>query len=62
MSRDANKDDRQGLVYRVHVRLDATDIDVDDKRVAVAPDMAVAAEIMTCDRRVIDDILSPTVS
>lgn len=32
------------------------------KRVAVAPDMAVVAEIMTCDRRVVDDILSPTES
>lgn len=59
VSRDANKDDKLGLVYPVRVRLDAADINVDGKRVAIAPGMAVNAEIITGDRRVIDYILSP---
>ena len=59
VSRDADKDAKQGLVYPVHVRLDATDIDVDGKKVAIAPGMAVAAEIITGDRRVIDYVVSP---
>lgn len=59
VSRDANKDDKLGLVYPVRVRLDAGDIKVDGKRVAIAPGMAVNAEIITGDRRVIDYVLSP---
>lgn len=59
VSRDANKDDKQGLVYPVRVRLDATDIDVDGKRVAIAPSMAVNSKIITGGRRVIDYILLP---
>ena len=43
----------------MRVRLDAADIDIDGKRVAIAPGMAVAAEIVTGDRRVIDYVLSP---
>jgi hypothetical protein len=59
VSRDTNKDDKLGLVYPVRVRLDATDILVDGKRVAIARDMAVNAEIITGDRRVINFVLSP---
>jgi hemolysin D len=58
VSRDANKDDKLGLIYPVRVRLDGTDILVDGKRVAIAPGMAVNAEIITGDRRVIDFVLS----
>jgi membrane fusion protein, hemolysin D len=43
----------------VRVRLDAADILVDGKRVAIAPGMAVSAEIITGDRRVIEYVLSP---
>jgi hemolysin D len=59
VSRDANKDDKLGLIYPVRVRLDAADILVDGKRVAIAPGMAVNAEIITGDRRVIEYVLSP---
>jgi hemolysin D len=45
----------------VRIRLDAADIAVDRKRVAIAPGMAVAAEIITGDRRVIEYLLSPVV-
>ena len=59
VSRDANKDDKQGLIYPVRVRLDAADIDVDGKKIAISPGMAASAEIITGDRRVIDYVLSP---
>jgi hemolysin D len=59
VSRDANKDDKLGLIYPVRVRLDAADINVEGKRVAIAPGMAVNAEIITGDRRVIEYVLSP---
>jgi hemolysin D len=57
ISRDANKDDKQGLVYPARVRLDDADIDV--KKIAISPGMAASAEIITGDRRVIDYVLSP---
>jgi multidrug efflux pump subunit AcrA (membrane-fusion protein) len=59
VSRDANKDDKLGLIYPVRVRLDSADINVEGKRVAITPGMAVNAEIITGDRRVIEYVLSP---
>lgn len=59
ISRDANKDDKLGLVYPVRVRLDTADIDVDGSRVPIAPGMAASAEIVTGQRRLIEFILSP---
>ena len=59
VSGDANKDDKLGLIYPVRIRLDAADIAVDRKRVAISPGMAVNAEIITGDRRVIEYLLSP---
>jgi len=59
VSRDANPDEKQGLIYPVRVRLDASTIDVDGKPVAIAPGMAVSAEIITGERRVIEYVLSP---
>jgi hemolysin D len=59
VSRDANQDEKQGLIYPVRVRLDAATIAVDGKPVAIAPGMAVSAEIITGDRRVIEYVLSP---
>lgn len=59
VSRDANKDDKLGLIYPVQIRLDTADIWVDRKKVSIAPGMAVNAEIITGDRRVIEYVLSP---
>ena len=41
------------------VRLDASEMDIDRKMMSITPGMAVSAEIITGDRRVIDYILSP---
>ena len=51
--------EKQGLIYPVRVRLGAVTIDIDGKPVAIAPGMAVSAEIITSDRRVIEYVLSP---
>jgi HlyD family type I secretion membrane fusion protein len=59
VSRDANKDEKLGLVYPVRVRLAAAEIEVDGKMMPITPGMAVSAEIITGDRRVIDYVLSP---
>ena len=59
VSRDANKDDKLGLIYPVRVRLNAADMDIDGKRMVMVPGMAANAEIITGNRRVIDYILSP---
>jgi len=47
------------LVYPVQLRLDMSDIVADGKRVQISPGMAVSAEIITGDRRVIEYVLSP---
>jgi hemolysin D len=59
VSRDANKDDKLGLIYPVRVRLDASETMIDGMNVAIAPGMAVNAEIITGNRRVIEYVLSP---
>jgi hemolysin D len=59
VSRDANKDDKLGLIYPVQVRLDASSIAADGRQVEIAPGMSVNAEIITGDRRVIEYVLSP---
>ena len=58
-SRDANKDDKLGLIYPVRVGLDTAEINVEGKRIAIGPRMAVGAEIITGDRRMIEYLLSP---
>jgi len=62
VSRDANKDDKLGLIYPVQVRLDTTYITTDSKRVDIAPGMSTNAEIITGDRRVIEYLLPPPVA
>jgi hemolysin D len=59
VSRDANKDDKLGLIYPVRVRLDASETMIAGMNVAIAPGMAVNAEIITGNRRVIEYVLSP---
>jgi hemolysin D len=59
ISRDANKDDKLGLIYPVTVRLDADRMRVDGKDIPIVPGMSVNAEIITGNRRVMDFILSP---
>lgn len=56
---DAVSDDKRGAIFPATLRLDRGDIDVDGKRLRLAPGMAVTAEVKTGRRAVIDFLLSP---
>jgi len=49
----------QGPVYAARISLDRTEMQVEDKNVALSPGMAVTAEIKTGERRIISYLLSP---
>lgn len=59
VSRDAIKDEQQGLVFPTRIRLARTSIAVDEQWLPLQAGMSVTAEIRTGDRRVIDYLLSP---
>ena len=59
MSADAVQDDKRGAVFPATLRLERRHIDIEGKRVALAPGMNLSAEIRTGERRVIDYLLSP---
>lgn len=59
VSRDAIKDEQQGLVFPTRIRLQHTSIAVDEQWMPLQAGMSVTAEIRTGDRRVIDYLLSP---
>lgn len=56
---DAVADERNGALFPATLELQQTGIDVDGRRIALAPGMNVTAEIRTGQRRVIDYLLSP---
>ncbi|MBE7420715.1 MAG: HlyD family type I secretion periplasmic adaptor subunit [Ideonella sp.] len=56
---DAVNDDKRGAIFPATLELLARDIEVDGKRIALAPGMSLAAEIKTGRRRVIGYLLSP---
>lgn len=59
VSGDAVEDEKLGLVYNARVRLRANSTHGRPKSIVLAPGMAVAAEIKTARRRVIQYLLSP---
>jgi hemolysin D len=59
MSADAVQDDKRGAVFPATLRLERRHLDIEGKRVALAPGMNLSAEIRTGQRRVIDYLLSP---
>jgi len=56
---DAVNDDKRGAIFPATLELLARDIEVDGKRIALAPGMSLTAEIKTGRRRVIEYLLSP---
>lgn len=56
---DAVNDDKRGAIFPATLELKARDIEVDGKRIALAPGMSLTAEIKTGRRRVIEYLLSP---
>ncbi len=61
VSADAISDEKRGLVFATHVRLEKSSIRVEDRDVRIAPGMAVTVEIKTGRRRVIEYFLSPLI-
>lgn len=59
VSRDAISDEKRGLIYATHVRLQRATVAVDGHQEPITPGMAVTVEIKTGRRRVIDYLLSP---
>jgi hemolysin D len=59
LSADAVTDEKRGAIFPATLKLDKTHLDVDGKRIALAPGMNLSAEIKTGKRRVIDYLLSP---
>lgn len=62
VSHDAISDERRGLVYSTRVRLQRHAVQVNGTSVALGPGMAVAVEIKTGRRRVIEYFLSPLIA
>lgn len=59
VSADAVHDDKRGAIFPVILKLDRAHLNVDGKRIGLAPGMNLSAEIKTGQRRVIDYLLSP---
>ncbi|MFG6417010.1 HlyD family type I secretion periplasmic adaptor subunit [Roseateles sp. DC23W] len=56
---DAVQDEKRGAIFPASLVLDTAVINVDGKRIKLAPGMNLTAEIKTGKRRVIDYLLSP---
>jgi len=59
VSGDAIDDEKLGLIYNLRVRLQADTTHDRSRRIVLSPGMAVAAEIKTARRRLIQYLLSP---
>jgi hemolysin D len=59
IARDAQQDDKRGLLYAVSVALDQSYLEVDGVQRPLGAGMAVNVEIKTGARRVVDYLLSP---
>jgi len=59
LSTDAVTDAQKGLVYKMRVLMERSQIDVDGRRVNLGPGMATSVEAKTGTRRIIEYFLSP---
>ena len=59
ISADAVNDEKRGAIFPAKLVLQQTELNVDGKRIKLAPGMNLTAEIKTGKRRVIDYLLSP---
>jgi len=56
---DAMIDEAKGLVYKLRLKLQKSEMQADGRRVSLLPGMTVSAEVKTGERRVIEFIMSP---
>mgnify|MGYP001823753147 CR=1 FL=1 len=59
LSNDAVADDIRGLVYKMRVLMEQSDMSVNGRRVSLSPGMTVTVEAKTGTRRMIEYFLSP---
>lgn len=59
ISADASQDETQGLIYRTHIDMRTTWLNVDGRKVEMVPGMGVSVEVKTGKRRLIEYILTP---
>jgi hemolysin D len=59
LSADAVNDEMRGAIFPATLKLSQTHLNVDGRRITLAPGMNLSAEIKTGQRRVIDYLLSP---
>ena len=59
VSQDAMNDEKRGLIFPIRASLERATILVESKAVNLSPGMAVAVEVKTAQRRVIEYFLSP---
>jgi hemolysin D len=59
LSRDAIQDEKLGLVYQAHVRLERDAIEAGGRKFALAPGLAATADIKMRTRRIIEYLFSP---
>lgn len=59
VSPDATVDQQRGLVFPIRLRLRETRLDVEGRRALLSPGMAVSAEVVTGQRRLIEYLWSP---
>jgi hemolysin D len=59
VSADAVTDEKRGAIFPAVLTLKQASLDVEGKRIALAPGMNLSAEVKTGRRRVIDYLLSP---
>ncbi len=59
ISNDAISDENLGLVYAARIKLQSTQMQINDKLVNLTPGMSVAVEIKTGTRRLIEYFLAP---
>ncbi|RHW22170.1 HlyD family type I secretion periplasmic adaptor subunit [Pseudomonas jilinensis] len=58
ISDDATVDEKRGLIYRMHLRMQKNTLFGEGREVSLQPGMAVTAEVKTGDRRVVEFFLS----
>ncbi|BEV16153.1 HlyD family type I secretion periplasmic adaptor subunit [Herbaspirillum sp. DW155] len=59
VSRDAIQDEKKGLIYTARIAMTRNSLDVDGRRLALSPGLAVNVGIRTGSRRLIEYALSP---
>ncbi|MGH8105731.1 MAG: hemolysin secretion protein D, partial [Arenimonas sp.] len=59
ISHDAVQDEKLGLVFLTHLRLDRNSLEIEGTPVRLTAGMSLSVEVKTGQRRVIDYLISP---